>query len=208
MYRSLLELDLLSPSAQRALADCNDMHRNLMRAFPDIEAAAVREETGMLYALMTVEGKPCIYVVSRMLPDWSAVKSVRLYKGQSPLCVDAVADRFAAGQKYMFRLYAAPTKKCKGEGKNSRRVSLDTAEERRAWMERQSDKYGFSLLACRETGERRVSGRRGGDRIEYRGVTFEGALEIKDPEQFRFCWESGIGPGKAYGLGLLMLKRG
>ena len=42
-------------------------------------------------------------------------------------------------------------------------------------------------------------------RLTFEGVTFEGVLEVTDPERFAATVRSGIGPAKAYGYGLLSL---
>ena len=42
-------------------------------------------------------------------------------------------------------------------------------------------------------------------RLTFEGLTFEGVLEVTDPERFAATVRSGIGPAKAYGYGLLSL---
>ena len=36
---------------------------------------------------------------------------------------------------------------------------------------------------------------------------YQGTLQITDVEQFRKAVQGGIGPGKSYGLGMLLLSR-
>ena len=47
----------------------------------------------------------------------------------------------------------------------------------------------------------------GNNSIFYRTVSFDGVLRITDAARFRDAFAKGIGPGKAYGLGLMMLAR-
>ena len=42
-------------------------------------------------------------------------------------------------------------------------------------------------------------------RLTFEGLTFEGILEVTDPERFAATVRAGIGPAKAYGYGLLSL---
>ena len=42
---------------------------------------------------------------------------------------------------------------------------------------------------------------------ERRAVRFSGVLEITDAERFRDGYLRGVGPEKAYGLGMLMLRK-
>jgi CRISPR-associated protein Cas6/Cse3/CasE subtype I-E len=39
------------------------------------------------------------------------------------------------------------------------------------------------------------------------GTAFEGVLKITDPALFKAAFRKGIGQGKAYGFGMLMLMR-
>ena len=39
-------------------------------------------------------------------------------------------------------------------------------------------------------------------------VTYEGILQVTDPEQFRALLCQGMGRGKAYGLGLMTILHG
>ena len=46
-----------------------------------------------------------------------------------------------------------------------------------------------------------------GEQVKLLGVTYEGLLTVTDAEKFREALISGIGRGKAYGLGLLTVVR-
>lgn len=52
-----------------------------------------------------------------------------------------------------------------------------------------------------------VSGRKSGMEIRYRAVEFTGLLTITDEALFWKGYTEGIGPGKAYGLGLIVIAR-
>lgn len=107
----------------------------------------------------------------------------------------------------------------KGVGK---RVEIRREEERIAWLARRgSDFDGFELTAARlldgelaaaSDGDRRFWGSRADPGAPLasrrRGLTFgtalfEGQLTVTDSTKFRRAWSSGIGPGKAFGCGLL-----
>jgi CRISPR system Cascade subunit CasE len=42
-------------------------------------------------------------------------------------------------------------------------------------------------------------------RISFEGLTFEGILEVADPDRFAAAVRTGVGPAKAYGYGLLSI---
>lgn len=44
--------------------------------------------------------------------------------------------------------------------------------------------------------------------MTLRVLRMTGVLRVTDAEAFRRGYENGIGPEKAYGLGMLMLRRG
>lgn len=207
MYRSQLKLDLLHPSVHQALKDCNDMHRNLMRAFDVPDGSETRKELSLLYTVLTIGGFPAVYVVSSIKPDWSRVPGFYPVEGGEPTDISALKNVFTEGSVFSFRLFASPTKKVAREGKISGRVFLRSADERAQWLQRQSEKCGFSLNGFYEEERTEVIGHKGKNVIRYTGVVFTGSLTVVSPELFRKAYCSGIGPGKAYGLGMLMLKR-
>lgn len=101
------------------------------------------------------------------------------------------------------------------------RVPHRTARHQLDWFtSRMARSEGFELV-CTEDGQPDVllvernrlvfgkSGRNSGDGASHRVVlqtaTFEGRIRIGDPEAARRGLLDGIGPGKAYGCGLLTL---
>ena len=206
MYRSQLRLDRRNASVRQALGNCGDMHRNLMKAFdiPDHTPNA-RESISLLYRLMEQGNQLQLYVMSNEVPDWTRVKGVEPLS--EVLCVDSLKDKLTEGNLFRFSLFASPTKKIRREGKLSARVYLRSLEERSGWLARHAESGGFEVLSCREITEKQVSGRKFGCEIHYTGVLFEGVLRITDRELFWQTYCAGIGAGKAYGLGMLMIAR-
>lgn len=204
MYLSKLQLDIANPSVRQALRDCQDMHRNIMKAFDQS-----RETVQMLYRL--VERIDCIllYVFSSVQPYWDHVIK-NGYVLQDMKDISSLNTLYGNGSVLHFDLLACPSKKVSANGKkNSSRVMLKTAEERDAWLKRQAAKYGFEVLQCvQPTVDKQISGKRGDNAVLFTAVEFEGVLRITDAELFWKSYAKGIGPEKAYGTGLLMLSRG
>lgn len=100
-----------------------------------------------------------------------------------------------------------------------KRVEIRREEERVAWLTRRGREHdGFRLLQTTvRTGLENPSERlnfaaradpapvlRSYDRkLTFATALFDGVLEITDPVQFQAAFEAGIGPGKAFGCGLL-----
>ena len=205
MYRSKLTLDLLDPSVQQALRNANDMHRNIMKAFDDLPSDSPRAEHSVLYSVLDYMGKPAVYVTSQTLPDWSRVRGFTPV--DDPIDISALRGKFCEGGVFCFRLFASPTKKIARDGKLSSRVFLKALEERSQWLQRQAEKKGFELISFSEITESKVTGKKRDMQINYTGVLFTGVLRITDPDLFWKAYCEGIGPGKAYGLGMLMIRR-
>ena len=202
MYLSKLEIDMSNPSARQALLDCQDMHRNLMRAFD-----TTRREAGVLYRIEKSRRAITLYVLSACEPAWAALA------GQGYRCcgvkeISALRQLYQEGAVLSFSLRACPAKKvCQG-GKNSRREFLRSEGERKVWMEHQAEKYGFEVIALREdSGQKWIDGNKGDSRIRYGAIDFTGILRIRNANQFWHSYGSGFGAGKAYGMGLMLLKR-
>lgn len=117
----------------------------------------------------------------------------------------------------------------RADGKRiGKRVDLRREEDRVAWLQRKSRESGFTLVttrlapgigalqphdyvATRADPAGSVSGKVQGTsttldrKLTFGTALFEGELEVTDPDLLRRCLETGIGPGKAFGCGLLSL---
>ena len=102
-------------------------------------------------------------------------------------------------------------KKVAEEGhKNSRRRILREKTERLEWLSRKAAQYGFALLQANEMEDVHMTGKHAqeqGGRMYWDGYRYDGVLQIQDEERFRQAVSGGIGAGKAYGLGMLLLRR-
>ena len=68
MYLSKGVLDKRNPSVRQALPDGNDMHRNLMRLFPDGLGPSPRKKENMLYRLEETDRAVRLYLMSESRP--------------------------------------------------------------------------------------------------------------------------------------------
>jgi CRISPR system Cascade subunit CasE len=172
-----------------------------MRLFGDS-----RSNAGVLFRFDAERSN--LYVLSKETPDigehcpkgFSLVGSTDLFE---------LTGSFVAGQMYGFNLLAMPCKKVARDGKQSQRRHLKTSEERVQWLEGKAIQNGFSLVSIQEDRTLSFSSAKanGGNLLNINGTEFSGILQIVDPDLFRKAFEGGIGPEKAYGLGLLLLKK-
>lgn len=210
MYLSRIVLDLRHPSVRQALRDCNDMHRNLMQGFPSVQVESLaRDSANVLYRLVERREEVSLLVTSEAIPcrDALAARGYRL-SADSPKDLSALEQVFTEGMVLRFELVTSPCKKLAGNQKNSRRVYLQTPEERMQWLMRKAEQNGFEILEASEYSHSiSIDGTKQAMRIHYEAVRFVGILKILDTKCFWQAYCAGIGPGKSYGLGMLTVAR-
>ena len=118
------------------------------------------------------------------------------------------------GQRLAFLLTANPVKTIKdaqmsdkpGKRRDTCRVPLITEPAQIDWLKRKladaATINAVSVLPHQPVFFRR--GNRGGKLVL---ATFEGLLTVVDPTRLRGLLENGIGPAKAFGCGLLLVRR-
>lgn len=125
--------------------------------------------------------------------------------------VKELASSFLEHRFYCFDLRANPTKR---DAQQGNRRALSKPDDLRAWLHRKGEMGGFRIVEekpleigpmvkgffCKEENR---------DQKEcqslHGGVQFRGVLEVTDVETFKKTYQQGIGSGKAFGYGLLLL---
>lgn len=235
MYLSRLMLNLRSAAVRHDLANCQGMHRTLLRAFDPLpeKEGDIRRHYGLLYRIeYDRQGTPRVYVQSTYKPEWSLLPHGYLLEAAgNPACkpVDGQYGGLKNGALLVFSLKANPTRKTGSSLKsereaglprsNGRRAFLVGEEEQAAWLRRKGEQHGFEVLSAgvdeavpdvaiasgeRVLGHRSSTAGASGD-LTFGAVTFHGRLRIVNRERFLQALAVGIGPGKAYGFGLLLL---
>ena len=216
----------LNPRSRQVVSECADsyqMHRTLCRAFGSKADLGVAR---MLYRVDTTQnGAVTVLVQSQLEPDWSYLDE-RGYLLRNAQC-KPFAPCFETGQVLTFRLRANPVKadasQRVGERARGKRVGIYKESERRDWMLRQAARCGFTIPAIGETGEGepvhdlrltdekvfRASPEGPDKRVQaaLSAALFEGRLTVGDVDAFTNSLQNGIGPAKAFGFGLLSLRR-
>jgi CRISPR system Cascade subunit CasE len=214
MYLSRLILNPRNRRVQKEVADPYQMHRSLMRAFPDdLEEGAER-------VLFRLDNSPrtgtlTVLVQSLTHPDWSwvAEPGARGYLvpiGEPNPAVKSFDLHFVPGQVLAFRLRANPTVKRTVDGKK-KRLGLYREEEQVQWLERKAEQSGFRVLSARTSGQGSIGGCIHRDdsthKLRLLAVQFDGLLQVIDPDRLRESVRRGLGSGKGLGFGLLSLAR-
>jgi CRISPR system Cascade subunit CasE len=89
-----------------------------------------------------------------------------------------------------------------------KRYGLAAEQAQLAWLIRQGERYGFVLEAAFVAASDVLKGHRQNDEfIHLQRVHYEGLLRATDTASLLNALQNGIGPGKAFGCGLLSLSR-
>ncbi len=208
MFLSKLVPDLHERGVRRDLTNPYDLHRTLLRAFPD---EADGGPGRVLFRVELPRGEPpFILVQSDKEPHWSRLPPAYITERHTK-ALNTLA--FLRGQRLLFRLQANPTKRA---GKSAtdplwfgKRVGLGREEEQENWLVRKGEQAGFYVArqGFRVVPEGKVMARKAGQNLQFHSVRFEGVLEVTDPRRFLKTLRDGIGSAKAFGFGLLSLAR-
>ncbi|MCQ4326925.1 type I-E CRISPR-associated protein Cas6/Cse3/CasE [Stutzerimonas stutzeri] len=204
MYLTRLTLDPRSAQARRDLADAYEMHRTLARVFVTDEHSAPARFLWRLEAGSSAWATPVVLVQSTLAGDWSALQVLPNYLQREieskPLKFETWVE---GGARYRFRLQANPTVTRQGK-----RYGLAGEQEQLAWLNRQGERHGFGIEAALVTASDVLASRKGDSCISLQRVCFEGRLQVRELTAFSRALLQGIGPGKAFGCGLLSVARG
>lgn len=166
LYLSRLLLNARSSRVRRDLAQCQELHRTLLRAFPTLEAkepnAGARDQFGVLYRVEAEDrGTIPVLVQSTAEPDWSffseafltyLVPGVADAPNPAVKQIDGFYGRLGVAQEYVFRLRANPTRRISAKNTkeparwHGKRVTFHHERDQLSWLARKGEQGGFALM--------------------------------------------------------------
>ncbi|MCB1823776.1 MAG: type I-E CRISPR-associated protein Cas6/Cse3/CasE [Candidatus Competibacteraceae bacterium] len=189
------------------------LHQALWRLF--VTDPGIQRD--FLYRVIDDAERPAFYVVSARPP----VANSRVWRVRSR----DYKPCLRAGDRLAFSLRANPTvKRASAPGARSVRHDVVMDAHQRgmapdptgglydqpglAWLTPRSAAAGFRVEKTRIDGYRRHQlYKRGGSPIVFSTLDFEGVLTVTEPTAFCRSLMSGLGPAKAFGCGLLLVRR-
>jgi CRISPR system Cascade subunit CasE len=161
-YLSRLILNPRSRDVRRDLGNCHELHRTLLRAFPQVEdnVAKARERFGVLHRLDVDQRqqKLALLVQSFLKPEWSRLPSdyLLLTDEENPACkpIHETYSRLDTGQHLAFRVRANPTRRVSSKNEKEaswqgKRVEIRDEEQQIVWLQRKGRDAGFKLASVR-----------------------------------------------------------
>jgi CRISPR system Cascade subunit CasE len=195
MFLSKLTLNRINRQVMRLLGDVYSLHKTVMSGFE-----AYQEHTRVLFRVEPEEkdGLVHILVQSKVEPSWAL-------PGMVTSQVKEVHPVFHQGIKLRFRLRANPT-----VTRNGKRYGLIRDQSLEEWLRKKGKYLGVQFHSMSIVDEGYVTGARGreGHRLNLKTSLYEGLLTVTDAHLLEKNLTQGIGPGKAFGCGLLSLARG
>lgn len=213
-----IHLNLRCRESRRDLSDPYQMHATLCRAFsPTDQKCPEGEFLWRLEPETGPENLPRVLIQSRSPADWDRIKP-HDWLATHDHAID-LNSRYhlrpvQPGQRFRFRLRANPC-----VTRNHKRVGLLRQEDQESWLVRKGGLHGFAIPGLENAKAPRAGVERfdvavsqeqmlrckqhAGNGIRVFSVLFDGLLTVTEPEKFTLALQSGIGHGKAMGLGML-----
>lgn len=202
IYLSRLWLNPRSTQAQAELHDPYQLHRTISKAFGSDDGAYAEARCLFRVEAASDDRRVPVLVQSRLAPDWTRLTVTDRYLLTTPE-VKACDIAFQVGQRLAFRMRANPTVKRAGK-----RYGLYQEPEQLHWLARKGEQHGFTVCSSSMEMDRKVTAHiTHAQSAELLAVTFDGLLQVTDPDALLCAIEGGIGSGKGLGFGLLSLAR-
>jgi CRISPR system Cascade subunit CasE len=233
-YLSRIWLNPLRTQAQRFLRNPQALHAAVLGGLsrqPVTERVLWRLEPDSAHRaslLVLTESRPSWEHIVEQAGWPSTDDPQALVRPYEPLL-----DQIARGREFAFRLKANPVSATKQPDAPSpaqkerlatqarprgMRVAHRTVEHQLDWFTTRAPQWGFALITDsadlpavrlvardRLTFTKKRTDDSPGRPVVLQTATFEGIIRIDDPDLARRSLLAGVGPGKAYGLGLITL---
>ncbi|MFD6434342.1 type I-E CRISPR-associated protein Cas6/Cse3/CasE [Streptomyces venezuelae] len=206
-----------SPSSREARRDLSGsdqgirLHQRMLQMFPDGVEGPARAAFGVLFRAEETPRGPQILLQSHIQPDPTRLPDA--YGNVETRSLDSLMSHLHKGMTVNYRCVASPVRKPGATSREAYKLppvvplSGNAAVE---WWERQSAAAGLEPLHVTAHPLAKVRGQQGSksgakNRIQHGRTQFDGAARVLDADLLREKLTAGIGPGKAYGCGLLTL---
>lgn len=201
-YLTKIEVDF-EMAYRIGLRDSYAWHQKVWQAFPGRDGMA----RDFITRLDTLENGFRLLLLSQhkpTRPDWCPGPA---------WASKMVPASFYTQNCYRFSLLANPTKKIRSNTagqrlKNSRRVPIAARDALLDWLERKAEQSGFSFerTQTRTISRPRLPFIKKGTAGLHCATEFISTLRVTNAARFRHAVTNGIGPAKAFGLGMLCLS--
>lgn len=203
MFMTRMALNRRRRGAMKLLTDAHAMHAAIASAFP-------ADPGRTLWRVDRNGDQTLLFIVSSTPPDLTHIVEQAgwptIEKGWETKSYEPFLESLTAGQSVHFRLAANPVRSLAQSGAARGKISPHVGVTNQTrWLVDRSRELGLDLstqnvLVTTSDTVRLV---RDGKKIGLARAVFEGTTSVSDPESLRTTLCSGIGRGRAFGLGML-----
>ncbi|WP_228785764.1 type I-E CRISPR-associated protein Cas6/Cse3/CasE [Nocardia cyriacigeorgica] len=214
-----MQINARRQGARVLLSSPQAMHAAVCAGFADARATS---EGRVLWRVDTYAAhRVFLYVASPDKPDFTHIVEQAGWPTSETWdtrSYDGLLDGLRAGQRWQFRLTANPVHAGRhSKWDDTKPVGHVTVAQQEQWFLTRTDGWGFRVaprsapnaldgeleLRISDRGVRRF--KRGDTRVTITTATYEGIIEITDPNALRRTLAHGVGRAKSYGCGLMTL---
>lgn len=201
MYLSRVLLDISNRNTLKALSSPSIFHGAISSSFQG-------ERPDVLWRLDSLNGNLFMLIMSKDEPELTNFCKQFSNKTEwETRDYDQLIERLENENVWRFRLTANPTKSVKAKGDKRGKVTAHiTVQHQKNWLIEKGKTCGFEVLTDSFDVVQSKWYRfykHGNNYVTLLSVIYEGVLKVTDKEAFKSALISGIGRGKAYGMGMM-----
>lgn len=217
MYITRIAINRRRREAGKLLGSRQAMHAAVESLFPpSLETTGPKRN---LWRLDAQGNSAWLYVVSEERPDATSIVENAGWPDADQKTWESadyvrVLTKVSDGSRFRFKIAVNPIRNLPPEpaGGRGKKVPIKGERAQLEWFTKTLEKAGAAIVTNElggtsakivESGEDTFN--RKGASITLTKATITGVLEVTDTETFRKALTTGIGTGKAYGLGLLTI---
>jgi CRISPR system Cascade subunit CasE len=217
MYLTRFRINSARRGARHLLSSPQVMHAAVLAGFPGPSDRATPHARTLWRVDHGSHAQITLYIVSPTAPDLTHLveqagwPTTETWQSRA---YDSLLDSLKPGQEWAFRLTANPVRsgRSKPADTRTRRFGHVTVAQQQDWLLSRAKLAGFTIPVG-ELGEPDVivhnrmthTFRRQNGKVTIQSATYDGRLEVADPDALRRTLTLGLGHAKAYGCGLLTL---
>lgn len=203
MYLTKITMPIRERAVRNAIADAQAMHRMLCGLFEKSRADAK-----LLYRTNEIGRHIVVYMYSEEPINRSKLLPFMLFEGERE--ISDVINSVDCETVLRYDVIVSPSKKVAREGDRlSRRTGLKDAKKRSEWLTKRFAEGGCDLLNVLELEKSTIGFVHNNDHVG-RGSAYTyhytGTIRVRNAKQFAEMMSTGIGPYKAYGCGMIMIR--
>lgn len=221
MFLTRVQINPRRRGAQKLIGSPHAMHAAVLAGFADPRPT---DQGRVLWRLDSYDAnRVLLFVASPDRPDFTHIGEQAGWPTTvtwHTLPYDPFLGSLRTGQCWQFRLTANPVHSGRKPGwADTKPIAHVTVKQQEQWLLGRVHEWGFRLvgsrgaepdsdaidLAITARASRRF--RRNNSQVTIATATYEGQLEITNPDAMRRTLTHGVGRAKSYGCGLLTLAR-